>query len=345
MRILIATDAWSPQVNGVVNTLRQTMAELERMGHDTCAIHPGLFRTLPCPTYPEIRLAVLAGRKVAAAIEHFRPDALHIATEGPIGFAARRHALRIRMPFTTAFHTRFPEYVQARCGLPPSLSYRYLRWFHSPAVNAMVATPAMLEELRREGFGNAALWGRGVDLARFAPGPSAVFDRLPRPVFLNVGRVAVEKNLEAFLSLDLPGTKVVIGDGPALRGLQARHPAVRFLGAVPHEELAPFYRSADAFVFPSRTDTFGLVLLEAMACGLPVAAYPVAGPLDVVDHPNAGVLHSDLRTAALAALRIPHSAPRAWAERFGWALATRQFLGLLAPMSRRETISPARAAP
>ena len=334
MKILIATDAWAPQVNGVVQTLQRTLAELQRMGHETHAITPQGRRTVPCPSYPEIRLAVLPGRAVAREIERFDPDALHIATEGPIGLAARRHALRSGRRFTTAFHTRFPEYVQARTRLPQSFTYRFLRWFHGPAERVMVATPAILEELRGEGFEQAALWGRGVDLERFSQGPSSLFDHLPRPVFLSVGRVAVEKNLEAFLGLALPGSKVVVGDGPALPRLRQRFPDAHFVGAIDNAQLAPYYRAADVFVFPSRTDTFGLVMLEAMACGLPVAAYPVPGPLDVVDHPNAGVLDVNLGAACMAALHVPRSAARAWAARFGWDTATRQFSGLLATPSR-----------
>jgi glycosyltransferase involved in cell wall biosynthesis len=330
MRILVASDASPPQVNGVVHTLSRTLAELRRMGHQAGMVTSDGLRTVPCPSYPQIRLALRPGRAVAEAIERFAPDALHIATEGPIGLAARRHALRTRRPFSTAFHTRFPEYVQARTGLPQSLCYRYLRWFHDPAEHVMVATPAMLEELRREGFSNAALWGRGVDLELFSQGASTLFDRLPRPVFLSVGRVAVEKNLEAFLSLDLPGSKVVIGDGPELPRLRARHPQAHFLGAMEHSRLPPYYRAADVFVFPSRTDTFGLVMLEAMACGLPVAAYPVPGPKDVVDHLRSGVLDVDLHAACLAALHLPRSEARAWAARFGWEAATRQFCASLA---------------
>lgn len=329
MRIVIATDAWAPQVNGVVRTLGQTVDELGRMGHLVTVIGPGEFRTVPCPTYPQIRLALRPGATIGERIDRAEPDALHVATEGPIGIAARRHALRTGRRFTTAFHTRFPEYVRARIGLPLSIGYAVMRRFHRPAARVMVPTPAVLNDLRNHGFDNVALWSRGVDVETFSPGASTVFDDLPRPIFLSVGRVAIEKNLEAFLSLDLPGSKVVIGDGPALERLRARFPEVRFLGEKAHAQLPPFYRAADVFVFPSRTDTFGLVLLEAMGCGLPVAAYPVQGPVDVVR--EGGVLSEDLREACLGALRLSRQAARANAERFTWAAATRQFATLLAP--------------
>lgn len=329
MRIALVSDAWLPQVNGVVRTLRQLSAELRRMGHEVQVIGPGEFRTVPCPSYPEIRLALFPRARLARRIEEIAPDALHIATEGPLGLAARRHALRTGRPFTTAFHTRFPEYLQARIGLAPSVGYAWLRWFHRPASRVMVATPTVLGELRGRGFENVVLWGRGVDPQRFSPGESSALDGLPRPVFLNVGRVAVEKNLEAFLSLELPGSKVVVGDGPALPGLRARYRDAHFLGAVAHADLPPFYRAADVFVFPSRTDTFGLVMLEAMACGLPVAAHPVPGPVDVVEHAVSGVLDEDLRAACLAALRLPRAAARQRAERFTWPAVARQFCAML----------------
>ncbi|HMN83731.1 MAG TPA: glycosyltransferase family 1 protein [Burkholderiaceae bacterium] len=330
MRIVIVTDAWDPQINGVVRTLKQTRAELTRRGHEVVLITPQAFRTMPCPTYPEIRLSLTPPGAVAARLADLRPDAIHIATEGPLGLAARRFAARRRRPFTTAFHTRLPEYVRARTGLPLSVVYRYLRWFHGPAHNMMVPTPALQRELRERGFRNAALWSRGVDATIFCPGASDRLAGLPRPIFLNVGRVAVEKNLGAFLSLDLPGSKVVAGDGPQLAELRGRFPDVTFTGALGPPELAQLYRAADVFVFPSRTDTFGLVLLEAMACGLPVAAYPVEGPIDVVGASGAGVLDHDLRTACLRALRIPRERSHARASLFTWQAATDQFCALLA---------------
>ena len=329
MRILVVTDAWEPQVNGVVRTLQRTREELLAMGHAVEMITPLEFRTVPCPTYPEIRLSLLPGAGVRRRIEAANPDAIHIATEGPLGIAARRVAIELRRPYTTAYHTRFPEYVQARTRLPVSATYRFLRWFHGPATHMMVPTAAMQRELQRHGFVNTALWGRGVDTALFSPGPSDAFDGLPRPIWLSVGRVAVEKNLDAFLALELPGTKVVAGEGPQRAALEARYPQVKFIGVLPQPELARLYRSADVFVFPSRTDTFGLVLLEAMACGLPVAAYPVEGPLDVVADGPGGILDENLRQACLAAQTLDRAAARGWAERFTWRRATEQFAALL----------------
>jgi len=330
MRILIATDAWSPLVNGVVTTVRNTVRELEAMGHAVALVTPNGFRTLPCPTYPEIRLAIAAGTRVARMIDEFEPDAVHVETEAPIGGAARRHCLAAGIPFTTAYHTQFPEYIHARCRLPLPICYRWLRWFHDPAAAVLVPTPEIHRRLSQRGFRNLAHWSRGVDTELFAPA-----DRLPlpgRPIFLYAGRVAVEKSIERFLELDLPGTKWVVGDGPARAGLQRRFPGAVFHGMKHGSELAHYYQQADAFVFPSRTDTFGLVLIEAMACGTPVAAYPVTGPVDVVRDPSAGVLADDLRGAALAALELDRGAVRRYALRYSWVAATRQFLGNLAPL-------------
>jgi glycosyltransferase involved in cell wall biosynthesis len=333
MRILIVTDAWDPQVNGVVRTLKQTAIELELAGHKVSFLTPQDFRSVPCPTYPEIRLALFPRQRVAQTIDKLAPDALHIATEGPLGLAARAHALKRGFGFTTAYHTRFPEYINARFGVPLSLTYRYLRRFHAPATAVLVPTPMIVSDLTQWGFDNVVLWSRGVDLSRFNPaGP-----RLPRgdkPVFLQVGRVAVEKNLEAFLALDLPGEKWVAGEGPQRASLERRYSGVRWFGQMEQSELAALYRTADVFVFPSRTDTFGLVLLEAMACGLPVAAYPVAGPIDVVG--NGGILHNDLREACIGALAITREQARARAEEFSWAACTRQFLFHLQPIPLRE---------
>ena len=296
MRIAIATDAWLPQVNGVVTTLRHTIAELERIGHTMKLITAERLRTFAYPTYPEIRLAVAPGPHVARWIDDFEPDAVHVATEGPIGLAARRHCMRTGRPFTTSYHTQFPEFIHARCRLPLSISYRWVRWFHNPACAVMVATPSVQERLERAGFRNIERWSRGVDPAVFKPAPRQRLDG--RPIFLYVGRVAIEKNIADFLKLDLPGTKWVVGDGPDRPSLQARFPDVAFHGAKFGAELAHFYQQADVFVFPSRTDTFGLVLIEAMACGTPVAAYPVMGPKDVIADPAAGALSEDLRAAA-----------------------------------------------
>jgi hypothetical protein len=332
MKIMIVTDAWKPQVNGVVRTLTMTRRELEHMGHAVEIITPLTFRTLPCPTYPDISLALLPGRMVRKRIDTFAPDALHIATEGPLGLAARRHAIATGMPFTTAYHTRFPEYVEARIRLPLAWTYRFLRWFHGPARAVMAPTPKVKADLEQWGFRNVVLWSRGVDLDVFRFRRAQRLQSEP-PIFLYVGRVAVEKNIEDFLALDLPGSKWVVGDGPALPALRAKYPQAHYLGVLQQEELAEVYASADVFVFPSKTDTFGLVLLEAMACGLPVAAYPVSGPIDVLGDSPAGALREDLREACLAALHIPREAARAHAERFSWRAATEQFLRHLQPVT------------
>lgn len=333
MKIMIVTDAWEPQVNGVVRTLTQTRSELIQMGHEVDLLTPLEFRTLPCPTYPEIRLSLFARRKVNARLKAASADALHIATEGPLGMAARAYALRNRLPFTTAYHTRFPEYVQARTRLPLSVTYRFLRWFHGPASAVMVPTEVVRRDLLDNGFAQeqVVLWSRGVDLDIFKPGPALPHEEKP-PVFLCVGRVAVEKNIEAFLSLDLPGTKWVAGDGPLLADLKNRYPKARFTGVMDQHKLASLYNAADVFVFPSRTDTFGLVLLEALACGCPVAAYPVTGPIDVLGDSAAGVMDEDLRTACLKALEIPRTVAREHAEKFSWTASTETFLAHLHPI-------------
>ena len=324
MKVMIVTDAWKPQVNGVVRTLTTTRRELEAMGHEVDLLSPLEFRTLPCPTYPDIRLSLLPGKAVQKRIRDYAPDALHIATEGPLGLAARRHAMQHGLPFTTAYHTRFPEYVQARFGVPLSWTYRFLHWFHRPSRAVMAPTCKVKTDLEAYGFNNVVLWSRGVDLDIFRMQQSRRLDSAP-PIFLYVGRVAVEKNIEAFLELELPGSKWVVGDGPALAGLRAKYPKVHYLGVLDQHELAEVYASANVFVFPSKTDTFGLVLLEAMACGLPVAAYPVTGPIDVLGESSAGVMREDLREACLAALEINRSAARAHAEKFSWRAATEQF--------------------
>ena len=327
MRIVIVSDAWHPQINGVVRTLVAVQRELQAQGHTVRVIGPDGFRTAPLPTYPEIRLALNPWR-VRGAIESFGPDAVHIATEGPLGWAARRWCGRSAHPFTTSFHTRFPEYLSARTGLPEALGYAGLRRFHRRAETVMAATPRLVAELERRGFGRVRLWGRGVDTSLFRQRPR---DRTRNvPLWLTVGRVAVEKNLEAFLSLKLPGRKMVVGDGPARESLQRRFPDVAFPGACTGDELARTYAQADVFVFPSRTDTFGNVMLEALACGVPVAAYPVPGPLDVVgDAPDVAVLDSDLGRAAQAALKLDRAACRRFAEGQGWDASARQFLANL----------------
>ena len=326
-RLVLLSDAWAPQVNGVVRTLQTTARLLADRGWDVIAITPDRFRSLPCPTYPEIRLALAAPGAVGRLIDEASPSAIHIATEGPLGLSARAHALRCGRPFTTSFHTRFPDYLHARFRLPTAASWRYLRWFHGPARAVLVATPRLADELASHGLPHTRLWSRGVDLAQFRPGLPApeAYHGLARPILVNVGRVAVEKNIEAFLEASAPGSKVVVGDGPALAELKARYPDVLFLGALSGEALARAYAGADLFVFPSRTDTFGLVLVEAMASGLPVAAYPVHGPLDVVGSSGAGALDEELSVAIAQALRIPRAAALARAGDFSWEAAASQF--------------------
>jgi glycosyltransferase involved in cell wall biosynthesis len=330
MRILIATDAWQPQINGVVRTLTRTRQELEALGHELKIISPNLFTNLPCPTYPEIRLAVLPGRRLTQMINEWAPQAIHISTEGPLGQATRRYCRRRHFPFTTAYHTRFPEYIQARTGIPVSVTYRMMRRFHDASSTVMVATPSMESELRRRGFRHIRRWSRGVDTGLFRPQDKSFID-LPRPIHLYVGRIAVEKNIEDFLKLKLPGSKLVVGDGPLLPELKRRYPDAHFVGAKEGEALAAHYATADVFVFPSRTDTFGLVLLEALASGLPVAAYPVPGPLDIVDGTGVGVLDNDLAAAAERALAIPPERCRDYALSYSWQRSAEQFLENLRP--------------
>jgi glycosyltransferase involved in cell wall biosynthesis len=339
MKITVVTDAWSPQVNGVVNTLKQTTGGLRAMGHEVDIITPEGFRTLPMPTYPDIRLSVMPAREVAARLDRFAPDAIHIATEGPLGLAARRHCLRRGKSFTTAYHTRFPEYVKARTGLPLSITYRWLRWFHGPSSAIMVPTQVVRDDLVANGFEHVVLWSRGVDTSLFSPGPRNRLDTEP-PIFLYVGRVAIEKNIQAFLDLDLPGSKWVVGEGPQRAQFERKYRNVYFAGLQDPSELARFYRAADVFVFPSRTDTFGLVLLEAMACGTPVAAYPVTGPIDVLKDGPSGVLDEDLRKACLAALDLDRGEVRRYAERFSWAAATEQFARHLMPPATHGHTAP-----
>ncbi len=356
-RILIVSDAWTPQVNGVVRTLSTVTDELRRMGHVVEVIGPDRFPTVPCPTYPDIRLALLPGRRLARLIAAFAPDHLHVATEGPLGLAARRWAKARGAAFTSSFHTRFPEYIHARTRLPAGIAYAFLRRFHNDAAATLAATRTLRDELQSRGFTRLRDWSRGVDLSRFAPEPRrdwAAEHGIPRPVFLHVGRIAIEKNIEAFLELDLPGSKVVVGGGPQLAALKARHPGVVFTGPFSEAELAAAYAGADVFVFPSRTDTFGLVVLEALACGVPVAAYDVMGPRDILAgaDPRAGAVSDDLRAAAMAALGGDRAAARAHAERFGWTACAETFLAALAPIGapsgrrdrdRRMTIASGRA--
>ncbi|EQB32442.1 glycosyltransferase family 4 protein [Sphingobium ummariense] len=327
MRVAIVTDAWSPQVNGVVRTLQTIRAELERMGHEVRVISPDLYGSIPCPTYPEIRLALVRSSVVGQAISAFRPDAVHLATEGPLCLAARRWCLRMGVPFTTAYHTHFPDYVAQRTGLPAAWFWSYIRWFHGPAQAVLVSTGSVRQQLRAHGVAQVRPWGRGVDLAAFTPAavPPALFAELPRPIQLYVGRVAVEKNLEAFLVAEHPGTKVVVGDGPARLALERAYPQARFLGALFGTELAGAYAGADVFVFPSRTDTFGLVMIEALACGTPVAAYPVTGPVDIVT-PDTGALSDRLEEAIAAALRCDRAACADYGRSFSWERSAQEFV-------------------
>ena len=326
MRILIVTDAWTPQVNGVVRTLQATIAELRAAGHDVGVISPDLFRSIPCPTYSEIRLAFAGRRAVGRRIRAFAPQAIHISTEGPLGLAARRWCLKNNFPFTTAYHTRFPEYVAARLPVSPEFVWRFIRWFHRPAQHIMVATRSLAQELADQGLTQTMMWERGVDHALFRHDRAALpaFDGLQRPIQLYVGRVAVEKNIGAFLATGRPGTKVIVGEGPALTELQAQYPDALFLGKLGGEALASAYSGADVFVFPSRTDTFGLVIIEAMSCGTPVAAYPVPGPADIV-RDGAGVLDEDLGRAIDTALACSRADAEALGARYSWASCTAQF--------------------
>jgi glycosyltransferase involved in cell wall biosynthesis len=325
MRILIATDAWKPQVNGVVRTYENLRRELEASGNTVTIISPSNFLTLPCPGYREIRLALPRMSVISRHVRSGGYDHIHIATEGPIGWATRSICLRRGIRFTTSFHTRFPEYIEAYTGIPAWISYVVQRQFHRPALAVLVATPSLKEDLVRRGFERLMLWSRGVDTRQFRP-RIAIADKRGEPTFLYVGRVSREKNIEAFLDLDLPGRKVVVGDGPLLPTLRKRYPHIDFKGAKAGEELAGEYAAADVFVFPSRTDTFGLVLLEAMASGLPVAAYPVTGPIDVITDGVTGVLSEDLRAAALAALSLDRTRVRTEAMRHDWSRVADIFL-------------------
>jgi glycosyltransferase involved in cell wall biosynthesis len=327
-RVLLASDAWEPQINGVVRTLQKVKEIGPSLGLDLHFVTPDRFANAPMPGYPEIRLALLHPGAFVAEFERIQPDLIHVATEGPIGLAARQTALSRHVPLTSSYHTRFPEYLAARAPVPIEWSYSALRWFHGAADAVMVSTPTLESELRARGFQNLRRWSRGVDLSLFSPRDRSD-SPWPRPIFLNVGRVAVEKNLEAFLTLDLPGTKVVVGDGPQRAELEARYPEAVFLGTKTGVELAECYRQADVFVFPSRTDTFGVVMLEALASGLPVAAFPVMGPRDVIAGTQAGALSDDLREAALAALAVDRAECVRLAASYSWARSIGQFADIL----------------
>jgi glycosyltransferase involved in cell wall biosynthesis len=325
MRVLIATDAWPPQVNGVVRTLTSLKRSARSLGVNIEFLSPDGFPTVPVPTYPGLRLAVPNRRRIAQTIEAGKPDAIHIATEGPIGHAVRSYCRRHGRPFTTSYTTRFPEYISARAPIPKSWIYAALRRFHAAATVTMVATPSLMSELRERRFSNLGIWTRGVDTEQFRP-DRAVDPGFPRPIFVTLGRVAVEKNLDAFLSLDLPGTKVIIGKGPMEGELKRRFPQAKFLGQLENGTLAGHLAAADVFVFPSRTDTFGVVQLEALASGVPIAAFPVTGPRDVIADNPIGVLNEDLRAACLGALQISREACRAFALLHSWENSARQFI-------------------
>src|ERR1700738_1119238 len=326
MRVLIATDAWHPQVNGVVRTLTALADSAHRLGVAVEFLTPEGFASVPLPTYPGLRLALPRRPEIARRIKEHKPDAIHIATEGPIGHMFRAYCRARGRPFTTSYTTRFPEYIAARAPIPQAWVYAALRRFHAAATVTMVASRSLMSELRQRGFGNLGMWTRGVDPDLFHP-ERAIDLGFSRPIFVTVGRLAVEKNVEAFLALDLPGTKVVVGSGPQEQELRRRFPQARFLGLMEHGTLAAHLAAADVFVFPSRTDTFGVVQLEALASGVPIAAFPVTGPKDVVGGNPVGVLNEDLRTACLEALRIPRETCRAFALKFSWENSARQFIG------------------
>lgn len=333
MRIAIVTDAWEPQVNGVVRTLQSVRDVLQSQGHQLLVISPDRFYSVPCPTYPEIRLAMVRSATVGHLLDDFAPHAVHLATEGPVCIAARRWCLKYGFPFTTAYHTQFPDYVEARSGVPAEWVWRYIRWFHEPAQAILASTDSIRRALCAHGLTQVRHWGRGVDLGNFRPGvtPHRAMQGLPAPIQLYVGRIAVEKNLEAFLDCATPGSKVVVGDGPARAALEDKYPAAHFLGPMFGSDLASAYAAADVFVFPSRTDTFGLVMIEALACGTPVAAHPVTGPIDILT-PATGVMDEDLAVAIAAALRCDRAACASYGSGFTWEASARQFLAALAPI-------------
>lgn len=328
-RILIVTDAWHPQINGVVTTLTKTAQTLEKMGCRVKVLSPQSYKTIPCPTYPEISLSLVSPATIRKEISDFLPHAIHIATEGPLGWMARAACIRNKLAFTTSYHTRFPEYIRMRYPIPEKLSYKVVRRFHNKAQKILVATEFLQQELESRDFHNTAIWSRGVDTQIFRPREKNFLD-FPRPISVYVGRVAVEKNLPAFLDLDLPGTKLVIGDGPALSSLRAQYPEVVFTGFKKGEELASYVAASDVFVFPSLTDTFGVVLLEAMACGIPAATFPVCGPVSVIKNGYNGVMNNDLKQAIDAALNLSPENCRTFAEQYSWEKCTSQFFQHLA---------------
>ena len=333
MRIAIVSDAWRPQINGVVRTVETVSRLLGAQGHDVEVFGPDRFHTLPCPTYPEIRLSLFPSARLAHMLKMFAPDAIHLVTEGPLGWAARAFCRKRAIPFTSAYHTRFPEYVHARIHLPVSWSYTFVRRFHAHSAGVLVVAQSIRDELAARGFKNLVPWSRGVDIAAFKPRLSDAHEG-ERPIWLYAGRVAIEKNIKAFLDLDLPGTKWVVGGGPQLAELRRRYKGIQFFGSVDTEELSMRYAQADCFVFPSRTDTFGLVMVEALASGVPVAGYPVPGPIDIVTVPGVGAIDEDLRAACLAAVTGDPAACRRHAENFTWERCAAQFLAALQPIPR-----------
>jgi glycosyltransferase involved in cell wall biosynthesis len=325
MKVLVATDAWRPQVNGVVRTLGSLARAAAKLSVEIEFLSPEGFWTFPVPTYPGLRLALPSAKRIAERVESAKPDAIHLATEGPIGYAVRSYCLKAGRPFTTSYTTRFPEYIAARSPIPEAWIYGVLRRFHAAATVTMVATPSLMNELSGRGFANLGMWTRGVDVDLFRPDRAIDLD-FPRPIFMSVGRVAVEKNLPAFLALDLPGTKVVIGAGPQEAELKRRFPGAKFLGQLDNGILAAHLAAADVFVFPSLTDTFGIVQLEALASGVPIAAFPVTGPRDVIGNNPIGALNEDLRTACMQALWISRESCREFALRYSWENSARQFI-------------------
>jgi glycosyltransferase involved in cell wall biosynthesis len=331
LKIALISDAWMPQINGVVTTLTNTIKALERLGHDVKLFTPDLFKNYPCPGYPDVRLAFLCGPTLRPLIKAFKPDALHLVTEGPVGYAARRYCQAFGYRYTSSYLSQYPDYLNLRIGFPKLISAAYLRWFHSDSANIMVTTPTLEQELRGKGYQNLVRWSRGVDTDLFKPWPKD-FINDPRPIFLYTGRVAIEKNIEAFLKLDLPGTKYIVGDGPHKEILAIKYPDARFVGYQQGENLARFMAAADVFVFPSLTDTFGVVLLEALACGVPVAAFPVQGPIDVITDSRVGILSDDLHHAAMTALSLNPTDCQRYAMQYTWETCSQQFVENLIPM-------------
>ena len=334
MRIAIITDAWHPQINGVVTTLTNISKELEQLGHTVKLFDPSLFKAMPCPGYPHFHLAFLCGPRLRPLIEQFKPDAIHIATEGPVGYAARRYCRHKKYRYTTSLHSRYPEYLNMRVGFPLVISHTYLRWFHRKSARIMVATESLQRELSNKGYKKLVRWSLGVDTELFHPSDKS-FIQDKRPIVMYTGRIAIEKNVEAFLQLELPGTKYIVGDGPQREELTNQYPDVRFVGYKQGQELGHYMAAADVFVFPSKTDTFGLVLLEALACGVPVATYPVSGPIDVISDSEVGTLDNNLQTAVLKSLSLNADDCRRYALKYSWQHSARRFVENLVPKDQQ----------